>query len=58
MESSSWTGRTQGTDGYVMLGLQDTVYKLARASMVHCYGHALRSDEDDVLRWVLDFKVN
>jgi len=38
-----------------MLGLQDTVDKLARANGVCWCEHVLRKDEDDVLRRVLDF---
>jgi len=41
-----------------MLGLQDTVDKLAKSNGVRWYGHVLRKDEDDVLRRTLDFKVN
>jgi len=41
-----------------MLGLQDTVDKLARADGVCWYGHGLRKDKGDVLRRASDFKVN
>ena len=40
-----------------LLGLKDTLDGLARASGVRWYGHALRRDNDDVLRRALDFKV-
>jgi len=40
-----------------MLGLQNTVDKLARANGQRCYAHVLRKDEGDVLRRALDFNV-
>ena len=39
------------------LGLQDTLNELARASGVRWYGHALRRDNDKVLRRGLDFEM-
>jgi len=41
-----------------VLGLQDTVDKLATANGVRWYGHLLRNDEDGVLRMALLFKIN
>ena len=40
-----------------LLGLKDTVDRLARASGVRWYGHILRRDNGDVLRRALDFEV-
>ena len=40
-----------------LLGLKDTLDRLARVSGVRWYGHVLRGDNDDVLRRVLDFEV-
>jgi len=41
-----------------MLGLQDMVAKLAKASRVCWYWQILRRDEDNVLKRALDIKVN
>ena len=40
-----------------LLGLKDTLDRLARASRVRWYGHVLRRDSGDVLRRALDFEV-
>ena len=40
-----------------LLGLKDTLDKVARASRVRWYGHVLRRDDYDVLRRALDFEV-
>ena len=40
-----------------LLGLEDTLDGLARASGVRWYGHALRRGNGDVLRRALDFEV-
>ena len=40
-----------------MLGLRETVDKLAKANAVHWYGHVLRRDEDDVLKKALRLTV-
>ena len=41
-----------------MLGLKETIDRLATANGVRWYGHALRSDDDSVLRIALDLKVS
>ena len=40
-----------------LLGLKDTLNRLARASGVRCFGHALERDNGDVLRRGLNFEV-
>ena len=40
-----------------LLGLKDTLDRLARAERVRWYGHVLRWDNGDVLRRALDFDV-
>ena len=45
------------TDLTFMLGLSETMDKLAMANGVHWYGHVLRREDGLVLRMVLDFKV-
>ena len=40
-----------------LLGLKDTLDRVARASVVQWYGHILRRDNGDVLRRALDFEV-
>ena len=40
-----------------LLGLNDTLDGLARASGVRWYGHVLRRDNGDVLRRALDFEA-
>ena len=40
-----------------LLGLEDTLDGLARASRLQWYVHVLRRNNGDVLRRVLDFKV-
>ena len=41
----------------VMLGLKETIDKLAKGNAVRWYGHVLRREEDNILRKVLCFKV-
>ena len=41
----------------LMLGLNETIERLAMASIVHCYGHVLRREDGHMLRRVLDFVV-
>ena len=38
-----------------MLGLKETVDRLATANEVRWYGHVLRRDDDSVLKIALDF---
>ena len=40
-----------------MLGLKETVDKLAKANGVRWYGHVLRRQDDDILRKALEFSV-
>ena len=40
-----------------MLGLNETMHRLARANSVHWYGHVLRKDKNNFMRRALDFKV-
>ena len=40
-----------------MVGLKETIDKLAKANGVCWYGHVLRREEDDILRKALCFKV-
>ena len=39
-----------------MLGLRETIDRLATANGVRWYGHVLRRDDDSVLKVVLDLK--
>ena len=41
----------------LIIGLSETIDRLARANAVRWYGHVLRRDECDVLRRALDFQV-
>jgi len=41
-----------------MLGLNETLDKMAIASRVRWFGHVLRRDESDVLREALQFKMD
>ena len=41
-----------------MLGLKETIYRLATVNGVRWYGHVLRRDDDSVLRVALDLKVS
>lgn len=41
-----------------MLGLEELVEQLARANGVWWYGHVLRTDENQVLRRVPEFRVD
>jgi len=41
-----------------MLGLNETLDKMAIASGVRWFGHVLRRDENDVLREALQFEVD
>ena len=45
------------TDLMFMLGLSESMDKLAMANSVLWYGHVLRREDDQVLRWTLDFEV-
>ena len=40
-----------------MLGLKETVGKMAKANKVRWYGHVLRKDDGNVLRKALEFEV-
>ena len=40
-----------------MLGLKETIDRLAAANGVRWYGHVLRRDDDSVLRVALDLEV-
>ena len=40
-----------------MLGLQETIDRLATANGVRWYGHVLRRDDDSVLRVALDLEM-
>ena len=40
-----------------MLDLNETIDQLAKANIVHWYGHILRKDKSNILRRTLDFKV-
>ena len=42
----------------VMLGLKETIDRLATANEVRWYGHVLRRDDDSVLRVALDLEVS
>ena len=41
-----------------ILGLKETIDRLATANGVRWYGHALRRDDDSVLRVALDLEVS
>ena len=41
-----------------MLGLKETIDRLATANGVRWYGHVLRRDDDSVLRVALNLEVN
>ena len=41
-----------------MLGLKETIDRLAAANGVRWYGHVLRKDDDSVLRVALDLEVS
>ena len=41
-----------------MLGLKETIDRLATANGVRWYGHVLRRDDDSVLKVALDFEVS
>ena len=41
-----------------MLGLKETIDRLATANRVRWYGHVLRRDNDSVLRVALDLEVS
>ena len=41
-----------------MLGLKETIDRLATANGVRWYGHVLRKDDDSVLRVALDLEVS
>ena len=49
--------RKRSTDLMFMLGLKETIDKLAMANSVRLYGHVLRREDGYVLRKVLDFVV-
>ena len=50
-------GKKSTKDLMQMLDFGKTIYQLARANSVRWYGHVLRKDENNILRWVLDFGV-
>ena len=41
-----------------MLGLKETIYRLAIVNRVRWYGHVLRRDDDSVLGVTLNLEVN
>ena len=41
-----------------MLGLKETIDRLARANGVRWYGHVLRRDDDSILRVALNLEVS
>ena len=41
-----------------ILGLKETIDRLATANGIGCYGHVLRRDDDSVLRVALDLEVS
>ena len=41
-----------------MLGLKETIDRLATANRVRWYGHVLRRDDDSVFRVALNFEVS
>ena len=41
-----------------MLGLKETIYRLATTNGVRWYGHVLRRDDDSVLRVALNLEVS
>ena len=41
-----------------MLGLKETIERLATANGARWYGHVLRRDDDSVLRVALDLEVS
>ena len=41
-----------------MLGLKETIDRLATANGVRCYGHVLRRDDASVLRVALNLEVS
>ena len=47
----------RSTDLMFMLGLKETIDRLAMANSVHWYGHVLRREDGHVLRRALDFEV-
>ena len=48
----------KGTEDLMeMLGLKETVVQMAKANGVRWYGHALRRDDGNVLRKVLECEV-
>lgn len=51
------TDRKKSDELMELLGLSETIDRLARANAVRWYGHVLRRDECDVLRRALDFQV-
>ena len=49
--------RKRSRDLMLMLGLNETMHRLAMANSVRCYGHVLRREDGHVLRGALDFEV-
>ena len=41
-----------------MIGLKETIVRLATANKIRWYGHVLRRDDDSVSRVALDLKVS
>ena len=52
------TDKRKTDDLMEMLGLEESVERLAKANGVRWYGHVLRKDEFHPLRKALDFKVD
>ena len=51
------SGRKQSMHLMFMLGLKETMDKLAMANSVRWYGHVLRREDGHVLIWALDLEV-
>ena len=48
----------KNTEGLMdMLGLKETIEKLAKANGVRWFGHVLRREDGNILRQALEFKV-
>ena len=51
-------GKNRAKNLMLMMGLNETMDRLAMANNVHWYGHVLRRDDGHVLRGLLDFEVD